>query len=81
MALETRVAQLEFPFLQETRMSLYIAHQIQDMKSLYRIYEKDGDFGKPMRFGDFVHRVWVLNGYAKRFREHNHEKYFYDLPL
>lgn len=83
MTLETQVkeTQLEFPFLPQMRMLLYVDKQRAEMKALYELsYRYDGDHGPVMRFGDFFADVWVKQGLAEKFREKYHKQYFYDDP-
>jgi hypothetical protein len=79
--LENKVIQLEFPFLDKLRMQLYAQAQYKDMKSLFILYERDGDFGKEMNFGDFFQNIYIAGGFAKRFHEKHHHTYFYDSPF
>lgn len=81
MGLEQACEQLEFPFLQEMRLRLYAKHQVEDMKTLWNVaYRYDGDYGKEMRFGDFIARVWIPGKYAERFHNNWHRQYYYDSP-
>jgi len=72
--------QLEFPFLDGIRNQLYIQKQREEMKSLWNLsYRRDGDYGKEMKFGDFIADIWIKGGFASRFREKYHQIYFYDV--
>jgi len=73
--------QLEFPFLNTIRMRLYAEKQYREMRTLYDIsYRFDGDFGKEMKFGDFLTHIWIKGDFAKRFHDKHYETYFYDDP-
>jgi len=78
MAIESIVKeqQLEFPFMDKVRNLLYAEKQRDEMKALWNLsYRYDGDFGKQMKFSEFVSEIWIKGNLAQHFREKYNKVY------
>lgn len=59
---------------------MYAKFQLSEMMSVYNLhYRFDGDYGKEMKFGDFVADIWIKGGFAKKFHETYYKVYFHDV--